>query len=590
MKTKHNLKIFLGVVVLFLMVLACGPKPTEEPAATATVKEATPTVAADSSNNGGDNNAGNNSSGNDNLTQDQKSYLAHATVRIWGEQKKGNKLTPVYVGSGTIITPDGLILTNCHVANPAAMGFPADETPDALVVDLIKTEDKPPVSTYIAEVQAFDPVLDLAVIRVTKTIKGATVKPESLKLPYVKLGNSDNVKFGERLYIFGYPAIGGLTITYSTGDVAGFDSDKPVGDRAWIKTEAAISGGNSGGLASNTKGEIIGVPTQIGTGTGMGAVDCRRIADTNGDGVIDDKDTCIPAGGFINGVRPVNWALPLIKAAKSGSEYASPYPNPLEQANNDQPQPTAEPNTQPSGSPKLAFSTWAENEDNNHCPVNELKTYPSGATQILAFFQYSGFSEGDSISYSWILNGKDVADNTEQWKGNGDGDCFAFTLANAGDALPDGDYSLKVFTGKPAKVIGKADTTIGGDGSSGNGGDNNGGNNGDNGGGNSGGDVTLKGTVTDANSGRGIKGIYVVVLKPGIDPMEWVKSPQASDGYSMAETGSDGSFEIPDPLGRGKTYGIVAGNNSLGYPSETGTLQIKANTADVINLPIQLSK
>ena len=47
-------------------------------------------------------------------------------------------------------------------------------------------------------------------------------------------------------------------------------------------------------------------------------MDCRALADTNRDGYIDENDTCVPTGGFINAVRPVQLALPLIEAARSG--------------------------------------------------------------------------------------------------------------------------------------------------------------------------------------------------------------------------------------------------------------------------------
>jgi len=60
------------------------------------------------------------------------------------------------------------------------------------------------------------------------------------------------------------------------------------------------------------------VPTRVGSGGRGEVVDCRALADTNGDGVIDNKDTCIPIGGFINAIRPIQLALPLINAAKSG--------------------------------------------------------------------------------------------------------------------------------------------------------------------------------------------------------------------------------------------------------------------------------
>jgi len=48
-------------------------------------------------------------------------------------------------------------------------------------------------------------------------------------------------------------------------------------------------------------------------------VDCRPLADTNRDGYIDDNDTCVPTGGFINALRPITLAMPMIEAAKAGN-------------------------------------------------------------------------------------------------------------------------------------------------------------------------------------------------------------------------------------------------------------------------------
>ena len=58
-----------------------------------------------------------------------------------------------------------------------------------------------------------------------------------------------------------------------------------------------------------TTARLVGVPTQAAVQQRREAVaDCRRVQDTNGDGQIDEDDTCIPIGGFINALRPVNLA------------------------------------------------------------------------------------------------------------------------------------------------------------------------------------------------------------------------------------------------------------------------------------------
>ena len=81
------------------------------------------------------------------------------------------------------------------------------------------------------------------------------------------------------------------------------------------------AGGNSGGLASTPGGEIIGVPTQLGYGGEDQYVDCRVLADTNRDGYVDEYDNCVPTGGFINALRPINLAMPLIEAAQRGEAW-----------------------------------------------------------------------------------------------------------------------------------------------------------------------------------------------------------------------------------------------------------------------------
>jgi hypothetical protein len=139
----------------------------------------------------------------------------------------------------------------------------------------------------------------------------------------VRIGEAESLQLGDPIIILGYPGIGGETITLTRGEVSGFTFQQGYGNRAFIKTSATIAGGNSGGLAATLQGEIIGVPTQVGSGDIAGAiVDCRPLADTNRDGVIDERDNCVPTGGFINALRPVNLAQPLLEFALAGQVAA----------------------------------------------------------------------------------------------------------------------------------------------------------------------------------------------------------------------------------------------------------------------------
>ena len=69
------------------------------------------------------------------------------------------------------------------------------------------------------------------------------------------------------------------------------------------------------------QGYIIAIPTQLGSGGDEQYVDCRVIADTNRDGEVNSLDSCVPTGGFINALRPIKLAVPLIEAAGRG-EYS----------------------------------------------------------------------------------------------------------------------------------------------------------------------------------------------------------------------------------------------------------------------------
>ena len=219
-----------------------------------------------------------------------------------------------WTGSGTIITPDGLILTNAHVVLSDRFYAVKD-----LIVSLTVAQDSPPVQTYLASVVQADARLDLAVIKVRSDMNGNPIDSASLNLPSVPLGNSDSLSLGDPIVIIGYPGIGGDTVTLTRGEVSGFTAEEPYGNRAYVKTSGTIAGGNSGGLAANSVGELIGIPTRVGAGDeNITIVDCRRLVDTNRDGAIDEFDNCVPTGGFINAMRPIKLALSMIESAKHG--------------------------------------------------------------------------------------------------------------------------------------------------------------------------------------------------------------------------------------------------------------------------------
>jgi S1-C subfamily serine protease len=394
-------KIGLVVVVLGLAGLACGTVEEVAPTARATVPDVAPTAAPLGS------------------TAD----LAKATVQILALQAVGDSYEVVWSGSGSVIDARGLILTNGHVVDDRSGEY------EFLGVAVTGRTDEPPELDYRAEIASADYDLDLAVIRIVADMNGNPVTPN---LTAIALGDSDQVEIGDHLRVLGYPGIGGETITFTEGAVSGFTSERSVDGRAWIKTDATIVGGNSGGMAVNMAGQLIGIPTQASAGQTEGdIVDCRPVVDTNRDGVIDDNDTCVPIGGFINGLRPVNLALSLIEAAESGQQYV-----------------TAPIATAPSGGYDLSETyfynlVFSDGVTDDNQPKDRWYALPAGSTELCAFWDYEGMQDGMSWSAYWFADGEidqGASYVDETWAGSDAGNWWVCVTSQ--DSLPDGLYEL----------------------------------------------------------------------------------------------------------------------------------------------------
>ena len=152
------------------------------------------------------------------------------------------------LGSGYIISPDGYVLTNDHVAG------------NAKEITVTMTDGK----TYSAKLIGTDQVSDVALLKI-----------EGNDFPYLKLGNSDDVIIGEWVIALGNPF--GLfqmndKPTVTVGVVSNADVNLRAGQegeeriyRGMIQTDAAINSGNSGGPLLNTLGEVIGMNSVIWT-------------------------------------------------------------------------------------------------------------------------------------------------------------------------------------------------------------------------------------------------------------------------------------------------------------------------------------
>ncbi len=142
-------------------------------------------------------------------------------------------------GSGSIITPDGFVLTNSHVVEKASQ------------VEVVLTEGE----RYKAQIVGVDPATDLAVVRINNREN----------LPTVDLGFSENLKVGQLAIAIGNPL--GFQSTVTAGVISALGRSLRTKDGRLIEnviqTDVALNPGNSGGPLVDSRGTVIGVNTAM---------------------------------------------------------------------------------------------------------------------------------------------------------------------------------------------------------------------------------------------------------------------------------------------------------------------------------------
>jgi S1-C subfamily serine protease len=177
------------------------------------------------------------------------------------------RVQPAFVfiggGSGVIVRPDGLMLTNDHV-----IGRKRSFT--------VRIGDG---RSFKAKVLGTDPVGDLAALKLEV--------PEGQTVPHLELGDSDALRVGDEAVAIGNPfALGVLdqTPTFTVGIISALNHTQGTYAEC-IVTDAEVNPGNSGGPLLNLAGEVVGINGQISTrfglrsNTGLGfAISARQIA------------------------------------------------------------------------------------------------------------------------------------------------------------------------------------------------------------------------------------------------------------------------------------------------------------------------
>ena len=173
-----------------------------------------------------------------------------AVVVIFTQQEmkhsRSNKLHVQHqngLGSGVLISAEGLILTAAHVVNNA----------DKLTVQLLSGK------TYKATILSSIVIADLALIKIDSPPKN---------LAFIEPSDSDNIDIGEEILVIGAPY--GLAHTLTVGHLSGrrLQSDNKLIALELLQTDAAVNQGNSGGPVLDKKGRLIGIISHIASQSG----------------------------------------------------------------------------------------------------------------------------------------------------------------------------------------------------------------------------------------------------------------------------------------------------------------------------------
>ncbi len=163
---------------------------------------------------------------------------------FYGQSADNERNMVVGTGSGVIISSDGYIITNNHVIKGSRK----------LEVTLNNK------TSYNAEIIGADESTDIALLKI-----------DVKDMPYLTIGDSDNLKVGEWVLAVGNPF--NLTSTVTAGIVSAKARDINISNNnnkieSFIQTDAAVNPGNSGGALVNVRGELIGINTAISSQTG----------------------------------------------------------------------------------------------------------------------------------------------------------------------------------------------------------------------------------------------------------------------------------------------------------------------------------
>ncbi|HEY0479632.1 MAG TPA: serine protease [Kofleriaceae bacterium] len=200
-------------------------------------------------------------------TRNYPNAVAHAfeaTVMVVVADVVDGRLRARGGGSGVIVGRDGSILTNYHVIHDRN-----GRLHDVFVIGRFSEQDKAPQLHCAGKPSRskLQRELDLALIKCDLDLDGRSWSPTSgsTTWPTLPTVHTADIKMGQRIWVLGYPDVGGGGLTLSEGAVEGWSGVDGAAGKDFLKTDAAIRHGNSGGPVVDDGGRLVGIASAVRT-------------------------------------------------------------------------------------------------------------------------------------------------------------------------------------------------------------------------------------------------------------------------------------------------------------------------------------
>jgi hypothetical protein len=291
-------------------------------------------------------------------------------------------------------------------------------------------------------------------------------------------------------------------------------------------------------------------------------------------------------GGFINGLRPVNLARPLLQKAginfsdssrpattpskprqvtdNRGAGAGSSRPSQKTPARPAAPKPAAPKPAAPkpagnaaSGVPAISNLAFSSQVTRDGRPTNPTDAISGKIRQLYVSFDFDGMRTGTVWGQVWSVNGQVVQKLDGKWE-DGPRGRKVLSLGSSQGYLPDGEYRLAITYRNQIVAEGRValgQTTEDKD-------------------------IEISGQVVDQNTGRGIAGALIIVLKSGIRANDFVQRQDREMAFTSARTDSQGRFTLPKQLPKGYSYGLVAVARGYRDAAIDGALRISATAPE----------